>query len=382
MEVITLEKSPKRILHIVSAMERGGAETLIMNIYRNLDRSKIQFDFISHSNKLGDYEKEIIELGGRIFKIPSLGQLGPYSYIKELVKIMSANSFIAVHAHTDFQSGFPALAAKISGIPKRICHSHSNNWHKGNRYLEKIMLKILQTVIRFSATHYCSCSKEAAEFLFGRYMFNDGKVSILKNGIDITQFTSNVADFRKSVSEELGIPENAKIIGHVGRFSDSKNHIFILKILKELLERESRFFALLIGEGPLKEKIEKEAQNLGILKHIRFLGVREDIPRLMKAFDVFLFPSQFEGFGIVALEAQSAGTPCVISNKVPSTTDMGIGLTSYISLDERLEFWCSEINDAIKKERPSSRLINEAISKRGYNIQSNVNDWINLYGAS
>ncbi|WP_307311800.1 glycosyltransferase family 1 protein [Neobacillus driksii] len=362
-------------------MERGGAETLIMNIYRNLDRSKIQFDFISHSNKQGDYEKEIIELGGRIFKIPSLGQLGPYTYIKELVKIMSANSFIAVHAHTDFQSGFPALAAKISGITNRICHSHSNNWHKGNRYYEKITLKVLQTIIRFTATHYCSCSKEAAEFLFGKKMFNDGKVRILKNGIDINQFESK-KNYRKSVSEELGIPDNSKIIGHVGRFSESKNHIFILKILKELLEKDSSFFALLIGEGPLKKQIEKDAQTLGILKHIRFLGVREDIPRLMKAFDVFLFPSQFEGFGIVALEAQSAGTPCVISNKVPITTDMGLGLTSYLSLDERLENWCTEINDALEKDRPSSRLIKEEISKRGYNIQSNVNDWINLYGAS
>lgn len=114
----TLENTPNRILHIVSSMERGGAETLIMNIYRNLDRSKIQFDFISHSDKQGDYEEEILELGGRIFKTPSLGQLGPFAYLKELVKIMSANSFIAVHSHTDFQSGFPALAAKISGIKR------------------------------------------------------------------------------------------------------------------------------------------------------------------------------------------------------------------------------------------------------------------------
>lgn len=363
-------------------MERGGAETLIMNIYRNLDRSKVQFDFISHSDKQGDYEQEIMKLGGRIFKISSLGQLGPFAYIKELVKIMSANSFIAVHSHTDFQGGFPALAAKICGIKKRICHSHSNNWHKENRYLEKVMLKILQTIIRFAATDYCSCSKEAAEFLFGEDMLNDGKVSILKNGIDVTQFSSLKTNFKKSVFDELGLPGNARVLGHVGRFSDSKNHIFILKILKKLVEEDNCFVALLIGEGPLRESIEKEAQRLGILKNIRLLGVREDIPRLMKAFDVFLFPSQFEGFGIVALEAQCAGTPCVISNTVPKTTDMGLGLTSYVSLDKDLDIWCSEVKEALNKERPDNRLINEEISKRGYNIQNNVNDWINLYGVS
>ncbi len=377
-----MENTPNRILHIVSSMERGGAETLIMNIYRNLDRSKIQFDFISHSGKQGDYEKEILELGGRIFKVPSLGRLGPIAYIKELVKIMSANSFIAVHSHTDFQSGFPALAAKISGIKKRICHSHSTNWNRGNRYSEKLMLKILRTIIKFSATHYCSCSKEAAEFLFGKKMLNKGIVSILKNGINITQFSGIDTNFKESVFDELELPRNSKILGHVGRFSDSKNHMFILKVLKKLAEEDNCFVALLIGDGPLKDSIEKEAQRLGILNNLRLLGVREDIPRLMKAFDVFLFPSQFEGFGIVALEAQCAGTPCVISDAVPKTTDMGLGLTSYVSLDERIEIWCSEVKAALNKERPDSKLINQEISQRGYNIENNLYNWIDLYGAS
>ncbi|MBO0958854.1 glycosyltransferase family 1 protein [Neobacillus sp. MM2021_6] len=363
-------------------MERGGAETLIMNIYRNLDRSKIQFDFISHSNKQGDYEKEILELGGRIFKIPSLGQLGPFAYLKELVKIMSANSFIAVHSHTDFQGGFPALAAKISGVKKRICHSHSTNWNKGNRYSEKWILRVLQTIIKFSATHYCSCSNEAAEFLFGKHILNKGKVSILKNGINLTQFSNIDINSKESVFDELELPRNSRILGHVGRFSDSKNHMFILKILKKLVDEDNCFVALLIGDGPLKESIEKEAERLGVLKNIRLLGVREDIPRLMKAFDVFLFPSQFEGFGIVALEAQCAGTPCVISDAVPQTTDMGLGLTSYVSLDKGIEIWCSEVKAALNKERPDSRLINEKISNRGYNIENNLNNWIDLYGAS
>lgn len=363
-------------------MERGGAETLIMNIYRNLDREKMQFDFITHTTDKGDYEDEIIQLGGRIFTIPSLGQNGPLLYMKELVKIMSANSFTAVHTHTDYQGGFPALAAKISGIKKRICHSHSTDWPKDGRYLDKVILKILQIIIKFSATNYCSCSKEAAKFLFGERMVKRGRVSILKNGIDITDFSLVEENVKSSVMNELNLPGNTKVIGHVGRFSDSKNHIFILKVLKKLLEEDKHYVAVLIGDGPNKSQVEKEAENLGVLNHLKFLGVREDIPRLMKAFDIFLFPSKFEGFGIVALEAQCSGTPCVIADTVPKTTDMGLGLTTFVSLGESLDIWCNKVKEAISLERPDNRLVIESVTKRGYNIRNNVHDWIELYGAS
>ncbi|MDR7000602.1 glycosyltransferase EpsF [Neobacillus niacini] len=377
-----MKRAPKRILHIVSAMDRGGAETLIMNIYRNLDRTKLQFDFVVHSNKINDFEEEIIKLGGKIFKIPSLGQLGPVNYIKDLMKIMKSNHYIAIHSHTDYQSGFPALAAKLSGIKKRICHSHSNNWPNGGQLSEKMSLKVLQKIIRFSATNYCSCSKEAAQFLFGNRLVDSGKVGIFKNGIDISEFTKIEADSRNSVIRELKLPNDAKILGHVGRFSDSKNQIFVLNLLKKLLEDDERYCALLIGDGPLKEQMEAEAERLGIIKHVKFMGVRTDIPRLMKAFDVFLFPSKFEGFGIVVLEAQSAGTPCVLSAAVPKMTDMGLGLTTFVDLKESLEVWCQKVKESINKERPNSGLIMETISEKGYNIQSNVNEWIDLYGAS
>ena len=167
-------------------MGRGGAETLIMNIYRNIDRTKIQFDFITHSQETGDYDDEIKSMGGKIYSIPSLGTIGPINYIKRLVNMMSTNNYIAIHAHTDYQSGFPALAAKICGIKNRICHSHSNNWLKNKGLKEIVILKTLQVMIKFSATKFCSCSEEAAEFLFGKQIIN--KVQILKNGIDINEY--------------------------------------------------------------------------------------------------------------------------------------------------------------------------------------------------
>lgn len=288
-------KENKRVLHIVSAMNRGGAETLLMNIYRKIDRKQLQFDFVSHGSGKCDYEDEIAALGGRLYGIPSLGQVGPLLYIKELIKIMSNGQYIAVHAHTDYQGGFVALAAKMAGIKKRICHSHSNNWPQGSGVTARITLKVLQSIIKYAGTDYCACSAEAARFLFGERMFHNNKVELIKNGLDINQFIDvNIGDIA-SVRKELCIPDAAKLIGHIGRFSESKNHIFILHVLKEILKRDTNFIAILAGDGPLKTSIELKAKELGIYENIRFLGVRKDIPIIMNVIDVLIFPSLFEG---------------------------------------------------------------------------------------
>ncbi|ESU32062.1 hypothetical protein G3A_13075 [Bacillus sp. 17376] len=367
-----------RVLHIVSVMDRGGAETLLMNVYRNLDRSKLQFDFIVHRNDQGDYDNEIRKLGGKIYSVPSLGIAGPISYVKRLSEIMSANSYIAVHSHTDYQSGFPALAAKIAGIPHRICHSHSNNWPMNDSFKQKLLLKGLRSIIKISATQYCSCSQEAGAFLFGQKAVDNNKVTILKNGIDLGQYLDETIT-KSSVIRELGLDQDAKIIGHVGKFSKSKNQAFILQVLKQLVNKDKRYVALLVGDGPLKEKIEHEAENMGLSKHVRFLGVRSDIPRLMKAFDVFLFPSIFEGFGIVTVEAQISGTPCIMSDSVPISTDMGLGLVRYLSLKEHPEKWGEEVGNAINLHKPEKEALVKALSEKGFSIQQNIEEWMKLY---
>ncbi|MBW8348399.1 glycosyltransferase family 1 protein [Bacillus sp. IITD106] len=366
---------PIRVLHIVSALERGGAETLIMNIYRHIDRKNVQFDFITHSDKPGDFDQEIKEMGGTIYQIPSLGASGPIRYLKELINIMSANNYAAIHAHTDFQSGFPALAAKICKIKHRICHSHSNNWLQDG-WKGLLMLKVLQFLIKISATKLCSCSEEAATFLFG----NSSKVHILKNGININEFLTADEGCKEQILNELSVPSHSKIIGHIGRFSESKNHHFLLKVLKQMVEKDPAYIALLVGEGPLRKTIELEAVRLGLQNHVRFLGVRSDIPKLIKAFDLFLFPSKFEGFGIVLLEAQCSGIPCVVANTVPKSTDIGLGLVTFLPLEENVARWCNCIEQSLKMEKPNQNLIFNNISKYGFNIRDNVHDWINLYG--
>ncbi|WP_226646316.1 glycosyltransferase family 1 protein [Mesobacillus subterraneus] len=359
-------------------MDRGGAETLLMNVYRNLDRSKLQFDFVTHRTDKGNFDDEIRQLGGKIFNVSSLGNVGPISYVRALAEIMKSNSYIAVHSHTDYQSGFPALAAKIAGTPHRICHSHSNNWPKNESVKQKLLLIVLQSIIKFSATQYCSCSQEAGAFLFGQKAVDDNQVTILKNGIDLGQYLDETIT-KTSVIRELGLEQDSKIIGHVGKFSRSKNQIFILKVLKQLVNKDKKYIALFVGDGPLKEKIEHEAESMGLSKHVRFLGVRSDIPRLMKAFDVFLFPSIFEGFGIVTVEAQISGTPCIMSDSVPISTDMGLGLVRYLSLEDYPDKWGEEVVKAINLQKPEKEALVKALSDKGFSIQQNIEEWMKLY---
>lgn len=369
-------KQPKRILHIVSQMGRGGAETLIMNIYRNIDKTKIQFDFVTHNEEPGDYDKEIEALGGKITTIPSLGMSGPYNYLKSLIKVMSSNDYAAVHAHTDYQSGFPALAAKMCGIHNRICHSHSNDWSKEAGFKEVMTLKALQTLIKLSATKVCSCSEEAAAFLFGKK-----KAQILNNGINLLEYRQIQPTSRAGILQQLNLPAGVKIIGHVGRFSKSKNQIYLLEVLQKLLLDDDSYYLILVGDGPLKKTVESEAEKMGLHQHVKFLGVRQDVPRLMNAFDVFLFPSVFEGFGIVMLEAQAAGTPCISSTHVTPGTDMGLGIVEYLPLDHP-DQWCQAVKAAVQLERPEKDNIYDSITKRGFNINENVGEWLKLYEIS
>jgi glycosyltransferase EpsF len=372
--------APQRILHIVSTMGRGGTETLLMNVYRNIDTSQVQFDFVSHGMKQDDYEEEIRTLGGKVYKINSLGKSGPILYLYKLIKLIKQNNYEAVHIHTDFQSGFPALAAKLAGVKTRICHVHSTNWPKGNRTISKVVLKFLKLMMKSFATDYCACSHEAAYFFFSQKMIKNKKILILKNGVEVRNFTECFIADGESVQKELNIPEDTKIIGHIGRFSESKNHLFILRILKKLKEHGENFVLILVGDGPLKTLIENEAKAMGIYDFIRFVGVRSDIPRLMKTFDVFILPSLYEGFGIVTLEAQCTGTPCVVSDSVPKTTDLELGLIKYVSLQDNLEVWCKEIMNAIFVEKPESDIILRNATKLGFNIQQNIGIWLELYG--
>ncbi len=366
----------KRVLHIVSALERGGAEMMIMNIYRRINHRELQFDFVSHGLQEGEFEAEIRNLGGRIYRINSLGRAGPVAYIKNLISIIRGGRYEAIHVHTDFQGGVVAFAAFLAGVKIRICHSHCTSWNRGKHGIQAVGLQALKGMTQLFANQYCACSQEAGRFLFGS---NYQKMNILNNTIDVASYQSLKEVDRQLGRAKLGIPEENIVIGHVGRFSESKNQAFILKLLHHLHQNGVKVSAIFIGEGPLKQKTEAEAERLGLAELVHFPGIQEDVPKWMYLFDVFVFPSLFEGFGIAVLEAQCAGTPCIVSDGVPAAVDVGLGLVTNLSLDGPIHKWTEAISGAAAQQRLSLPVIHEYYLQNSFDIEHSVRQWEELY---
>ncbi|EEL48456.1 MULTISPECIES: glycosyltransferase family 1 protein [Bacillus cereus group] len=372
---------PKRVLHIVSGMNRGGAETMIMNIYRHIDRKRVQFDFVSHRMEECDYDEEIRSLGGRIFYLPSIGNSNPVSYVKNLRGLIKKQGpFAAVHAHMDFQTGFAALAARLAGVEKRICHSHNTAWKTNPNIVDNISLEIFRKLIFFNATDYIACGKDAACFLFGNHTYEKGKVMILQNGINLDVFEDIPETDCKNIRNSFNLPNEAILLGHVGRFYEQKNHDFLIDLAENLKKNDVKFNMFLVGDGPLRLSIEEKVYKRELNSYVKFLGVCDNIPQLMKAFDVFMLPSLFEGLPVVLVEAQAAGTPCVVSDVITSEADMGLGLMNRVSLDDSLEIWKNIIINVLQSSEVKRTDIYSRLSQLGYNAKLNSDKIMNIYG--
>lgn len=306
-----MEEQPIRVAHIIGKMVGGGVESFIMNYYRNIDRSKIQFDFIIDSDSTVVPRDEIEKLGGRIIEIPPYQKI--FSYIKELKKVFKNNNYKIVHSHLNSLSVFPLYCAFSSRVPVRIAHSHSTTNRK--EWKKNIIKNILKHFSKVFATDYFACSEHAARWLFGNKTFEKGEVTIIHNAIDVEKFKYNEG-IRKKIRKELKI-DNKLVLGHVGRFVQQKNHDFLIKVFAKVYKENKNTILLLIGEGPLEEQIRKKVKKYCLEDVVYFLGVRNDVNELMQAMDVFVFPSLYEGLGMALIEAQCSNLPCVISNKVP-----------------------------------------------------------------
>ena len=345
-----------RILHIVTYMGCGGLETMLMNYYRHMDREKIQFDFLVHREFESYYDKEIQELGGRIYRLP---RLNPFDrvYLSKLNNFfMEYKEYRIVHCHLDCMAGIPLKYAKKNGVPIRIAHAHSNNQTKDIKYLLKLLFK--QNIKKY-ATDLFACSYSA-----GKWMFNTSEVTVVRNGIDSDQYKYN-EEKRNAIRKELGIEEDTVVIGHVGRFAVPKNHKFILNIFQKISETHANSKLVLVGEGDLMDEIEELSRKLGVFQNVIFTGLRKDVPDLLQAMDVFVFPSLYEGLGIVAIEAQAAGLPCFISDKVPMECCIS-DLVEQIELNKPVDVWSKRI---LEKSHIIRRDMTDSIISSGYDIK-------------
>ncbi|MBD1378866.1 glycosyltransferase family 1 protein [Metabacillus arenae] len=353
--------SPIRILHVVVNMNRGGAETLIMNLYRNIDRSKIQFDFLTC--KEGVFDKEIVEMGGKVHRIPYLTDGGHFAYLKNLDHFFILNSqYKIVHSHMDKMSGFVLKAAKKAGIPVRIAHSHNTQSEGG--FAARLYKSYAGSYIRNSATHYLACSKLAANWLFKN---NLKSTVLLQNGIDTQKFAYS-KEVRDEVRKELGLNKDCLVLGHVGRFNHQKNHAFLIDVFYELHKQKPDAILVLVGDGPLRSNIEDKVNKKKLDGKVKFLGVRSDIHCLLQAFDIFVFPSFHEGLPLTLIEAQGAGLPCVISENVSEEVDLGINLAKFLSITDKEE-WLNEIQ-RICNEKATRKIPKQALAEQGYDIKN------------
>ncbi|NOU97326.1 glycosyltransferase [Paenibacillus sp. LMG 31456] len=352
---------PIRILHVVVNMNRGGAETLLMNLYRNMDRSKVQFDFLTC--KEGVFDAEILEMGGVVHRIPYIMDIGHFGYINALDQFFIMNpKYKVVHSHMDKMSGWVLRSAKKAGIPIRIAHSH-NTSSEGNA-AAKAYKWFAGKLILPSATHLLACSNSAAKWLFAD---KADAVRVLKNGIECDRFTFS-SNIRKQIRKELHLPRNSLVLGHVGRFAPQKNHTFLIDVFAKLNKDKPDSVLVLVGDGPLRISMEKKVAELNLSDKVKFLGIRSDISRLLQAFDVFVFPSVHEGLPVTLIEAQGAGLPCVISDVISQEVDMGIGLVEYYPLIDTV-IWVEKIKSIAHRKLPRS-ISAQALSRNGYDIKN------------
>lgn len=298
---------PIRVAQVMGKMLGGGVESVVMNYYRHVDRSKVQFDFLVDSDSTLVPRKEIESLGGRVFVI------SPYQdilrYQGELEALFREQCWPIVHSHVNALSVFPLRAAKRAGVPVRIAHSHSTA--NPNERAKTAIKDVLRTQANRYPTARFACGRYAGEWLFGRGV----SFEVMTNAIDLERFVFS-PEGRKTVRAELGIAESALVVLHIGRFVEQKNHQFLVVVFASLLKRRPDAVLLLAGDGPMRPEIERKVAELGISDHVRFLGQRSDVAALYSAADVFCLPSLYEGLPVVGVEAQASGLPILMSTDV------------------------------------------------------------------
>lgn len=349
---------PIVVCQILGKYVGGGVESVVMNYYRHIDKTKIQFDFICDEDSTNIPYDEIEKMGGRVILVPPYQKL--FKYQKTLLKIFKENDYKIVHSHINTLSVFPLRIAKKAGIPVRIAHSHSTSNKK--EWKKNLIKNILKPFSKIYATEYMCCSELAGRYLFGNKTYDEGKVYLMNNAIDLEKFKYN-EKIRESKRKKLNILDNQIVIGHIGRFVAQKNHIFLIDVFNEIHKENPNSILLLVGQGPLKQKIKEKVNQLNLTNSVKFLGQRNDVNELYQAFDLFLLPSLYEGLGMVLIEAQVSNLPCMASTEVPDIVKVTDNL-HFFDLKNKNE-WVSSILKENKKRRMDC---SNQIKKNGFDI--------------
>lgn len=330
------EQGRIRVAQVIGFAAEGGVESMIMNLYRNIDRSKVQFDFfVECSSKIIRPDK-IEEMGGKVVYIPKLKKL--ILNDRPLVKLLKEGKYDICHANKTTLNFFYLKAAKKAGIKVRISHAHSTT--SGKEKIRDLAKKILRLFSKKNATHYFACGEKSGRWMFGNKIFDEGKVYIVNNAIELERFKYN-QELRDAMRKELEI-ENKFVVGHVGRFLTQKNHTFLIDIFFEIQKKRPDSVLLLIGDGPLHQEMVEKTRTLKINHKVIFAGVHKHPERYYQAMDCFVMPSLYEGLPVVGIETQANGLDCFLSDSITREVKVNENV-EFLSISSSAACWCDAI---------------------------------------
>ena len=357
---------PIRVAQMMTDMNYGGVEMVVMNYYRHIDRTKVQFDFFALEGSAVPQREEIERLGGRVYIVPKYTHLSAYE--KEIIRLFRQNQYKIVHSHMNTLSVFSLWGAKKAGIPNRIAHNHST---AGKGETKKNIIKYaLRPFAKIYPTKLCACSQYAGEWLYGK----NAEFQVFNNAIDLSRYSY---DPQKAAAarKELGL-EDKLVVGHIGRFCYQKNHDFLIDIFNEIHKQRQEAVLLLIGEGELEQDIRNKVKKLGLTDSVRFMGKQKDTSKFYQAMNCFVLPSRYEGLCVVAIEAQACSVPVICSTAVPKDAKITSSV-KFIGLDESSSNWADSVLDVIKTQVKRNK--REEVRKAGYDIEVEAKKLTDFY---
>ena len=365
MHQTTHHTRPIRVAQVIGKAVISGVDSVVMNYYRHIDRSRVQFDFFMDGYNKTLIDEEILDLGGRIIK------LEPYensmrTNMQQCRAAFAEGQYTIVHSHLNTLSCFPLYAALRAKVPIRIAHSHSTT--SRGEWKRNLMKQALRPFSKTFATHYAACADYTARWLFGSQTVQDGKVHLIQNAIDTVRFSPNEAA-RQRIRKEFHL-ENRFIIGHIGRFAFQKNHELLIRVFAEVYRQNPNAALILIGTGELEADIRSLVKALDIEKAVVFTGIRRDIPEFLNAFDVFFLPSRYEGLPVVGIEAQAVGLPCLMSDAVTKDTAI-TPLVEFFPLHADIEAWAQKL---LSYEHTQKRPYPDLLRASGFDIHHAAQD--------
>ena len=379
-----------RVLHVLGNTNLGGAESRIMDLYRHTDRNRVQFDFLVHSNEEGFYEKEIRELGGRVFRVPRFRIYNYFSYRRALKEFFWAHhEFALVQGHMTSTAAIYLPIAKKAGVKKTAAHARSAGVDKG---LKGTMTRFLRRNLADKADYLFTCSELAGISVYGEKAVQEGKTIFIPNAIDCAGFTFDPAK-REKLREELGLTD-ALIIGHVGRFHYAKNHEYLLRVFAELCRMsagaggstaetgaDQKYHLILLGEGPLMEDTRKLAEELGVADRVHFLGNHKNIADYYQAMDYFVYPSRYEGMPGTIVEAQASGLPCLMSDTICREVIV-TELVETMSIEKEPKVWAEVLQrrmDALVSKQENREKYAAKMAAAGFDVQAQAERMMRFY---